>query len=428
MTKNNIYFTIEPTNSGFTDQMMQFAVFYKLGLVSGYTYLHRPFFSSRSLNCDSYELRGLNWRRFGSFIKRHFGVALKKRMAPSALESKSNMDVYEFLGFNEYFHAKHKLQHRGKFKEITVKLSDDTLRKFDIDTVEDLQRWLGRRIQKTASAKSKVLLKLTLSGHRKKCFELIHSKIPDYPDGLDLRTIYFEKRRKCPWNSAFTSAKVKTLVHMRQGDTATLETPWNTFISLWPKKYAFKEYSLFSDIPTGRLMQVEDYYHFLVTLSSYFSEDTFSMLLFSDGFSRSFRKLKNNIHKLNSPSTKRLIGMDPKIYDETKFAMFRNIKNSTLFLGEDYKKLRHLIHSVLTADLVITSKQQRMVLKLLANYCDAENMPIVIVLNRFNETNPWDNYKSLGLYQRKDKFIMVNMSNPDYTQIAQKLVNLLALS
>ena len=69
-----------------------------------------------------------------------------------------------------------------------------------------------------------------------------------------------------------------------------------------------------------------------------------------------------------------------------------------------------------------------MIPKLLANYCDAENTPVVIVLSRFNETDPWDRYKPLGLDQGKDKFIFVNMSNPDYMQIAQKLVNLLGLS
>ena len=46
------YFTIEPTESGFTDQLMQFNAFYKLGLHLGLPYVHTPFVSIRSDGSD----------------------------------------------------------------------------------------------------------------------------------------------------------------------------------------------------------------------------------------------------------------------------------------------------------------------------------------------------------------------------------------
>ena len=47
-------FTIEPTDpaAGFTDQLMQFGAFYKLGLHLGYEYLHTAFISRRSNGSD----------------------------------------------------------------------------------------------------------------------------------------------------------------------------------------------------------------------------------------------------------------------------------------------------------------------------------------------------------------------------------------
>ncbi len=429
MTKKEVYFSIEPTPGvGFTDQMSQFRTFYKLGLASGYIYLHHPFLSPRS-SMNILPRRRSGWRRFLTSVKWVYRVAMKKIMGIAITESKPDQDVYGFLGFNEYFHEKHKLQDLKRFQKITVKLGDNVLTDFNISTLEELQKWLAAHIPESVPVTSKVLLKMILSGPREKCFKLINSKISNYPDGLDLRAIYFEKRRKHPWGSAFGDGKVKTLVHIRQGDTATLETPWNTYISLWPKNCAFKEYSRFSDIPTD-VVQIEDYHRFIKTLFSYFTEGTFSTLLFSDGFYRTFGRLKRNIRELkrnthlNNASKNRLLKIDPRRYEEKKFSMFRSIENSNLFLGEDFEKLRHLIHSFMTADLIIAGRQQAMIPSLIADYCDIEHTPTVIILCRTNTIDIWESYEALGLCEKKDKFIFVDMRNPDYEKIAQKLIPL----
>ena len=122
-------------------------------------------------------------------------------------------------------------------------------------------------------------------------FGLVNAELPDRPTDFDLRSIYSEKRTRHPWPSLFRGGAIKILLHVRQGDTAALETPWNTVISQWPPEYRFTEYARFEDIPVrNRVLRVEDFHQFFKQFVSRIDEPV-STLLFSDGFSGSLRRL-----------------------------------------------------------------------------------------------------------------------------------------
>jgi hypothetical protein len=50
-----------------------------------------------------------------------------------------------------------------------------------------------------------------------------------------------------------------------------------------------------------------------------------------------------------------------------------------MFIGESVPRLFDLIHSVLSSDIVIVGLQQRMIVKLITQFC-GEDKPVVIVL------------------------------------------------
>lgn len=184
------YFTIEPTESGFTDQLMQFNAFYKLGLHLGLSYVHTPFVSIRSDGTDlpsAAPLEG-NWAgtRLGRYVKTL--ISAKRQAAP---------DVHEFIGFNRYF----ELNHRPVLAECTglpskvIELSDDTLLELEDDSFESLVRHVSNNITRFQASLNELqesvnLVKFRLEGPRGKLFSIVQRSIPEFQDGLDLPAIY----------------------------------------------------------------------------------------------------------------------------------------------------------------------------------------------------------------------------------------------
>ena len=58
--KNTTYFTILPSNAGFTDQLFQFSTYYKFGLSLGYVYKHSTFANTRHGAEQIFDFLGFN--------------------------------------------------------------------------------------------------------------------------------------------------------------------------------------------------------------------------------------------------------------------------------------------------------------------------------------------------------------------------------
>jgi len=323
-------------------------------------------------------------------------------------------DVYDFLGFNTHLCERTSFLQKKTLHIVDVTLTDELIRKKGITTLAELQGFVKDQLSDKRSKKKKTIqvnFKITIHTN---FFRLIHQDIPDYQDQLNLRTAYFEARRRQPWASKFVDTKVKILVHIRQGDTAVIKTPWNTYIPVKNfTKNRFAEHRKFSDIQSDIFLQVSDYYDFVSMFITHFNDDMFSILFFSDGFRRAFDLLHKDIERLKlTPDRLKILNHSQKHYDQKAFEILKGIKNGETVIGESSTNLFDLIHSALSSDIVIIGTQQQMIPKLLTNYCaNYDQLPTVIVLHRGSKPN----HSRIGLNDAlKKKLIYFNIHEPDY--------------
>ncbi len=416
------FFTIRTGQQGFTDQLMQFNAFYKLGLSLGYRYVFTPFFSRRSLP------------RAGE--EQDQSAALHDERRVSDTPSKKQSDIYDFLGFNQLFQSERFQLPGSGYPQVEVELSDRILAEHGASSLEALKAYVAARVRSGTEAvdtgDERVLVILRLERKpppqgkgKRKFFSLIHEGVPAFPDGLDLRKQYFCTRRSEEIPRAFESGKLKILLHMRQGDTSVVETPWGTLIPVDSRRPDFMTeqdgYAVvkaaFSNNAVDSLFTPADYFHFAQRLLSNIDTSNLSMLSFSDGFQRAFDVIEHQVDRLNLSSGKLQSLRDARPgYDAKQFSLFGDIANNTCVIGETQAKLHQLIHAALTADLVIVAAQQRMLLKLIASYGGGP-APIVIVLYRNQVPDNSD-----VIRHHRQRFLYINVDNPDLTK-AVELIN-----
>ena len=412
------YFTIEPTIAGFTDQLVQFNAFYKLGLSLGFQYIHTPFSSERSN--ASYLLVGDVPKDIstGSRIGRWLRGALKWN-GPVA------DDVFDFLGINRYFAARRQPipGGSGNFRTRTIGLSDNYLLEWNIDSFESLAEHVGNLARQDASdaeagSDGATLINFRLEGPRRNCFSLIQSRFPEFQDGLDLPGIYSQARARAPIKSLYRKDCLKILLHIRQGDTGVVETPWKTCIPVWSlREDQLKEYEGFDRIESAQLLfEVREYKAFLDEFLRRLERSARSILVFSDGANRSLRIVERNLGKLGwSPEQVQGFRASKADYDQRQFRCFSGESDVRLVVGEEPLKLRRLINSAIESDIVIVSNQLRMIPKLVANYCD-EKTPKVIVLYKKSAPVNSDIVANDG-----NRFIYVDIENPDFESLIRRI-------
>lgn len=394
-----VYFTIFPSSGcGFTDQLIQFSSYYKLGISLGYRYFHTKFKASRS-----------------------------------------SEKIYDFLEFNNSFTSRKILKIKFKvwqkfwFKKqriLNIELSDKLIQEHNIISFTDLQTFVKELVLKHSNSFSRgdIIVKFK-HGIGMKFFSLIQTQIPEFPDGLNLYLSYLKNRIKQPRKTIFAENKLKLLIHIRQGDTAIIETPWQSYISLWkPFCSKFKLAELYgkSEEIFNFNITSNDYYYFTKNFLKYFDENLFSIAVFSDGFKRGFKKLFERIEELDLTSKKiEQLKKFENFYDENKFAIFKSLKNCILHIGETEENLQNLIHSSLTADIIIIGNQGRMIPKLISNYYNLDNPPTIIVLCKSDrvklDIGDMVYRKHLSLNSNKAKVITVNLNNYNFEDIVTRV-------
>lgn len=263
-----------------------------------------------------------------------------------------------------------------------------------------------------------VLVKFQLDGERKRIFGLIHAAIPRFQDGLDLPALYADARVRAPIASLQRGDGLKLVVHIRQGDTSIVEPPWGTFIPVWSHHGAqMVEYESLASIPSAQWQfEVGQYRQFLDELLGRLAPARSSTRVFSDGADRGLKLIASSPEKLAwSPDQIASFRQAMAGYDQRQFACFAGIEGIDLQVSETPLKLFQLVHSMLEADIVIVSNQERMAPKLLANLA-RENSPKVIVL--YKKAIP-DNSDLICNHQ--DRFIYVDIANPDFDSLLRYL-------
>ncbi|MDJ0690797.1 MAG: MIOREX complex component 7 [Xenococcaceae cyanobacterium MO_188.B32] len=393
------YFTISVTKGcGVADQINQWSGFYKLGLSLGYKYVHTPLRNYRSSN-----------------------------------------KIYNFLAINNYFFFKRILfvwlLKVLRYTVVDLELNDELLKAHNVYTFQELQSFVKDYISEQSSLINKsLLIRFKVTG-RRKFLSLIQLQIPNFLDGLDLRSIYFRSRRINPRRSRFVEDKLKLLVHIRQGDTALIETPWQTFLPIKrPKSLQFTEVKDLNDPRFNYFIRVNEFYDFIKKFTSGFEDDIFSMVISSDGFERAFQKIYRNINRLNWSSEQiEAIKESESLYNDKSFHIFKKFKHSVCLIGENDENLFDLIHSSLMADIIVVSTQQRMLPTLIANYYDLDNPVIMILLYKAEKlTNHQetlslhkDKLERLSLHKDKAQLIHVNLNHYDIEDVVSRVKNYL---
>jgi hypothetical protein len=404
-------------HTGMTDKLQRFDLCYALGISLGYEYIHTPF---------------------------------------ECLRSAENLD--HLLGFEDYFCNNIGGQDLSRFERVEINLTE-IWHKEKFLSLQQLQDFIRLRVSRVSNISRKrivvVLIFVRIYGPQvggsasmwtplnrilritplNKLFQKKSQRklAAIYPvrilsnwlsspqfDHLDFRSIYFQARQKDQRSSNFVDGKLRMLVHIRQGDTAFVETPWHTYVPTWLKHHEGNPVELDNLEQAGNMyVQVDEYYTFLSQFLSCFDDNTFSVIVSSDGFKRSFQNLYDwqSILDFTESQIQSLKEME-KSYDEKVFAPFTTLNHCTCLIGETDENLFGLIHSVLTADIIVVGTQQKMVLKLLNLFGDDDHPPILIVLHKFK--NPARMVKRFKLHHETRKIIPVNLKQMEIESVVAR--------
>lgn len=403
------FFSFRPTKGGFADQLQELGVFYKLGSDLGFVYVHRPLQTARSTRPHgvvAHVLRRVFWPIRG----------LAGRLAPEAF-----FDVHDFLGINEFLERAHPAPVGRKLERVEIFLSDEILRGRGVTTFEGLRNYVTEAVECSPHhGRSDLLVEFSLRRYVD-WFGLVLREPCDPEARLDLSTAYRDARRRRPWPSSFRPDALKVLVHIRQGDTAFIETPWGSYVSIWGHvSNRMTECRTLDEIDTDRIILESDYFALLEAIYSAFGEGAVSSLVFSDGYARAFQILRKGLRNRRLQWTleqRAAIDRQARSYEDDRFRCFEELGSCATVIGETRRNLCDLIEALMQCSVVVVGTHGELVQKLVAAYFDLHTMPIVIVL--FRRRRP--DYQTIGLGEKHEKFVYVDVENPDVGPVIERL-------
>ena len=279
LSQNDVFFTVNVNTEGFTDQLTRFIFFYKIGTSLGLNYTYTSLHSSRS------------------------NIAFTGPHQTNRKLSDSYSDIYDFLGLNTCLKRLSSDNDAISlaFNDIIINFDELKYEKRNIKSLPDFLFYL----------KSELMPRMRGKKYIRICFKgspgvfSLYSLIGGIDDrSLDFRKVYIEERKENPWESSFSEGKIKLMIHIRQGDTAIIKTPWNTFIPVWyTLENPFQEVKSSEDIEDFEVVDISLYTRFLRDLFNHFTIENFSPVVFSDGYKKAFSMVeKEPIFKTFSES------------------------------------------------------------------------------------------------------------------------------
>ena len=363
------YFSIKPWKfSGFTDQLLQFSAFIKLGRSLGWEYNHLDFENRRS----------------------------SKR-------------IYEFLGINDYLaykYSTHIAQDReGNRAPLALTLCDQKISSDEVRTLEDLKEFVKRRAEKIAERSNvrtdRYFVFRLKPGSTRRFFTVIERSVQDLPDGLSLTEAFLMYGHPEWVKNDLRSIIDKVIVHIRLGDTGVYKTPWGKYI-FWEFLQASSRRTLRHDdcFDPEITVDPECFYRVVKEVARNLDLSSQRIHIFSDGYRRILGDAIRNKDSIGISEEQ------AKILEEAKpnvniapFRALSEIKGTKLTIGEGDGNLFGFIFLALCSRIVIISSIQRMLPKLFILYsCSEDPRLIIVITNR----NIREKYGSLGLDQFKN--------------------------
>lgn len=406
--RNQVFFTYKVSYSGFTDLLWQFQAVYKLGNYLGYSYFHNSLQSNRSSMAPKKSLllkpSGLMDRIQIAFYKR-FGFW-----------DRHNHDIFTFLGLNDYLSCRSVKMPKGRINHIRITLDEKLIAK-GINTLNLLVDFIRNEVNGQLKSHDAVLITFNFEHHRT-FIGIINTAIKGFPPDLNFREAFFQRHKKGPTN-LFCDDKKRLLIHIRQGDTATIKTPWNTYFSVWDQhKNPFLEFDKIAGVADDRTFFVDDFYNFYHRTFNQRVEQDFSTAVFSDGFELAFLKIfkRHELFKF-SKSQSESLKISSKVYETNAFNCFAESQDIRLVIGETPENLQALIHALLHADIIVTGTQNKMIPKFLSLYFNETEMPVLILL--FKKRKP--SLKSFGFSDQNSRIIYVDAHNYNPEEVLEKI-------
>ena len=391
----DIYFTTDLVKTGFTDQLIGFSFLYKLGRSIGLNYYHTRLSSHRSTAPFL----------FYPYSKKKINDTQKK-------------DIFDFLGINSFLAKTFTKPNIQNAKKVKIDLNAS----LNFDKVDDFKTLLDEIkliLYPYISKDQKILLTLECKARTYFKFYRYVARRPEFT--LNFRKIFEQQKRRN--QSRFRKDAHKILVHIRQGDTGTIQTPWNTFIPTWYEvEGKFTQFKSAGEIPNHKLINVSDFYDFLKDFFESTESQKYSTIIYSDGFKKTFRAIYQSYKKrdISRQEIKELRELEP-VYDEKEFKKFRDFKNTDTVVGEEVEKLHDLIHSFLETDIMVFGTHGSLIPKLSATYGNKTNMPFMIFL--YKSKQPYLDY--LGYENSADYLLFVNLQDYDIDHIRSQVENYL---
>lgn len=386
-----VRFTVHISKGGFTDYLYQFSTFYKLGLSLGYGYLHSPLRNVRSSE------RVFDFLGFEALFPRPTGMASLRESGLRAVAS-----------------------------VVDVPLNDSILADAGVGDFPSLQEYVRALVAARHRALRPTIVRFRWKSETKGrwFFRWVQDAMDRFPDGLDLRNAYFRFGGGREMKPSFPPGRIGVVLHVRQGDTALVRTPWGTAI---PQRgpNAFRQVADPGDLETAHSIEVGEYARFLGTFVRAWGNDAPSVRVFSDGFALGIRKVLSRAGEIPLTASQcNSLRESVAQVDEREFAVFDDVPGVTCHVGETDDNLFRLVHATLTADVVIVGDQQKMLPKLLANYADPARPAIVVVLHKVER--PPD-FAKLGLSAGKATVLPVRAGDDTATaEVARAVRSLIA--
>jgi hypothetical protein len=312
---NDRLFTVQlGAGSGLGAQLLQFEFLYLFGRLLSYKYVHQNFACPRS-----------------------------------------SLKLPDFLGLEKFESHLSNLNSSDQ-QIIEVNVDDrfifDHQRK-DIDSIKNYFNGLHDLDQKI------IKFKFMSWNHCKLIKKIVYdqSKIKNvFQSEVNLPLKYWNQRNIFPVDSHFKQNKIKIAIHIRKGDTAVVQIN-QELISCWQVKIQPNLLHLISvdrinsiDDAWAKHIDINDYYIILKNLFDHFGKENFSIVLISDGYQKSFERIREAAQKLNLNLED--INQAEDLY-KSGFDIFSRHSNIYCIIGEEESKLFESIHAVICADVII---------------------------------------------------------------------------
>ena len=382
---------------GFTGQLLFLDRMLRLGKVLQYQYLHTTLSAPRSSNAI-YEFLGVN-QHFDAVVPKNYQeiYLVVPIIWNQFLYDKVDASSEEMKTFVQD-HVATYVQRTDQSRPILVIFCLRNVKQAVFLASNPIWRWLAKSERVIDGHIWSLLRRINdrlnheLSLSVSESFELLEEVVSELaPDSsIDFRQIYETIDAGRSKRQLYESGQLNVLVHIRQGDTAVVETPWGTFLPVarfveQRARMAFAERKSLDEIGR-RYVAPADFFNFLKSFTLDFEKHALSIVVASDGFKRAFQLLLDNRHWYGfSAEQYAQLKLQAHTYDEQQFAKFEQLPLCEMLIGETDETLFCLVDAALKADIIVIGSQQRMLPKLLSLYAKQGNRPIFVLLHNEDE-------------------------------------------